>query len=457
MVKNSIKKYNRLRKEFEYFIFESFTLHDSDSKLSVTYKFNLSDKYFFFPEIHFIKGKNFTTYLSLLQVENFVFNIGLIELISYWKAACSPKLIIKPFHLNDDQITWWKNLWFYGLGEFFYMNSLKPDFSNFITISCDPGRTLQPFNLSLDRNKVLIPVGGGKDSAVTLELLKPHFECIPFMVNPRDAGRQTILKGGFSNEDFFEVQRSIHPQLIRLNEFGFLNGHTPFSALLAFVSVFAAALSGARSVALSNESSANEPTDPESGANHQYSKTFTFEQDFRNYLRKYISEEINYFSFLRPVNEFTIARLFSKYPDYFSVFKSCNAGSKSDTWCCKCPKCLFTLIILSPHLSPEILSGIFGRDLLDDDSLMGYLKELAGMTKTKPFECVGTVDEVNYALVRSVERRKDNLPILLKQYCLTMNYDRYRNYQGEELTRINMKDHFLEDDFMKILKAALHD
>jgi hypothetical protein len=457
VVKNSNKKYNQLRKEFEYFIFESFTLHDSDSRLSVIYKFNLSDKYFFFPEIHFIKGKNFQMQLSPSQINNFVFHIGLIELISYWKAACSPRVIIKPFHLNEDQIEWWKNLWFHGLGEFFYMNNLNPGFGDFLTISSDPGKTLQPFNLDLDRNKVLIPVGGGKDSAVTLELLKPHFECIPFMVNPREAGRQTIYKGGFGNEDFFEVRRNIHPQLIRLNELGFLNGHTPFSALLAFVSVFAAALSGARSVALSNESSANEPTDPESGANHQYSKTFTFERDFRHYLRKYISGDINYFSFLRPVNEFAIASLFSKHPNYFSVFKSCNVGSKSDSWCCKCPKCLFTFIILSPHLSPEILKSIFGVDLLDDDSLMVFLLELTGMAKTKPFECVGTIDEVNYALVQSVERRKDKLPVLLKQYCSTMNYKQYRNYQREELTRINIKDHFLEDDFMKILKAALHD
>jgi hypothetical protein len=252
------------------------------------------------------------------------------------------------------------------------------------------------------------------------------------------------------------VKRSIHAELLRLNDLGFLNGHTPFSALLAFVSAFVAALCGIRSIALSNESSANEPTDIVTGVNHQYSKSFEFESDFRQYLKAHVTPDINYFSFLRPLNEYTIAGLFANMPAYFPVFKSCNAGSKTDTWCGKCPKCLFTFIILSPHLSKKKVVEIFGKDLLDDKSLLAFFKELAGIAEIKPFECVGTVDEVNYALIRTIERRGEILPELLRFYISTPFFHRYKDFQKEEITQMEQNDHFLEDKFLIVLKKALH-
>jgi UDP-N-acetyl-alpha-D-muramoyl-L-alanyl-L-glutamate epimerase len=456
VVKDNYKKYKQLRSDYDFFIYEKYSITDNNEKLSVTYEFNLADKYFFYPTIDFIKGKHFPKKLTQPQIENFVFQIGLIELISYWKVACPPKILIKPFKLNDDQVIWWKTLWFNGLGEFFYLNNLNPGIDEFVIVNCFSEKVTEPFGLDLEIDKVLIPVGGGKDSVITLELLKPHYNCIPFIINPRGASMKTILAAGFGEEDFIEVRRTIHPQLLRLNTQGFLNGHTPFSALLAFVSVFSAAMNGARSIALSNESSANEPTERNSGANHQYSKSFTFEKDFRNYIKKYISGDINYFSFLRPINEYSIAGLFSHYPDYFGVFKSCNSGSKTNSWCGNCPKCLFTFIILSPHLPQKTLINIFGKDLLNDEKLIGYFKELMGLSKIKPFECVGTIDEVNFALVEIVKNRKDKLPSLLKYYSSTSYYKRYKDFPKEELTRIEENDHFLEDRFMKILKKALN-
>ena len=64
--------------------------------------------------------------------------------------------------------------------------------------------------------------------------------------------------------------------MLQLNKEGFLNGHTPFSALVAFSSVIAARMAGLSYIALSNESSANESTVQGSTVNHQYSKSFKF-------------------------------------------------------------------------------------------------------------------------------------------------------------------------------------
>ena len=82
-----------------------------------------------------------------------------------------------------------------------------------------------------------------------------------------------------------------------------------------------------------------------------------FSEYFNLYTKKYFNIDIKYFSFLRPLYEIQIARLFSKYEKYHKAFKSCNVGSKTEPWhwCCNCPKSLFVFSILSPFLYKEKL------------------------------------------------------------------------------------------------------
>jgi hypothetical protein len=222
---------------------------------------------------------------------------------------------------------------------------------------------------------------------------------------------------GFEKEKALFMFRDIDPLLLELNNMGFLNGHTPFSALLAFLSLLAAVLRGATHIALSNESSANDPTIPHTTINHQYSKSFGFERDFRQYCTQYLCSNINYFSLLRPLNELQIAKMFATIPESFHVFHSCNAASKSDTWCRKCAKCLFTFIILSPFLPLREVEKIFGANLLEDASLGPLLDQLTGADQEKPFECVGTVREVNAALQALGQvLTRDQWPLLLRCY-----------------------------------------
>ena len=114
----------------------------------------------------------------------------------------------------------------------------------------------------------------------------------------------------------------------------------------------------------------------------------------------------HYYSYLRPYTELRIAEMFAQHPQYFPVFKSCNAGSKENKWCCNCSKCLFAYIILSPFIDNDTMVSIFGEDLLDKPELEQYFDELRGAAPTKPFECVGTIDEVNKALEMVRESRK---------------------------------------------------
>lgn len=452
MIKENQSKYDHLRLEYNVFYFERFEYKVSKNHLMVQFYFKQSDQIHFSPKLEFQFPSSDFSDLPSTDMENLVFHIGMVELISYWKAACSPKVIIKPFKLSENQIDFWKKLYFNGLGEFFYLNGIHANINDFMSIHCESMEPLVNFSVPVDERKILIPIGGGKDSIVTLELLKEKYEVTPFFINPGRASLQTAKIAGFDEQDSVVVTRTIDPNLIRLNQEGFLNGHTPFSALLAFISLLSASMTGNKYIPLSNESSANEPT-VLNGPNHQYSKSWEFENDFRTYVQQYISKSVEYFSFLRPLSEYKIASLFAKFPQHIHSFRSCNVGSKKDEWCGKCPKCLFTAIILSPFINYASLKEIFDADLFDDMDLLPTLKELTGISEIKPFECVGTTREVNLALVKTIQKIKGPLPALLNFYQSTSLY--YRFVNENDILDLTIGDsHFLADHFLEVLSAT---
>ena len=272
------------------------------------------------------------------------------------------------------------------------------------------------------------------DSVVTLECLRDNMPVTPLIVNPRGATLNCVKTAGYHDDQFIVINRTLDQTMLQLNSEGYLNGHTPFSALLAFISVLVAFGSQSRYIALSNENSANESTVPGTNINHQYSKSIEFESDFRTYVKESLNDRVQYFSFLRPLSELQIAKLFAQCEAYHPVFRSCNAGSKTDSWCGRCPKCLFTWIILSPFLSHERLIAIFGKDLMADENLRPIYEELNGTAAVKPFECVGTVEEVR-ACMEAVGGNR-------------MQVD-------EILNRFN-NEHFLPEQFEQILKHRLY-
>lgn len=441
--------FDKLRKLNDTFSFSSFDYEIIDGSLSIKFNFNISEKYYFSPEITVKNNRHIDwTSIDISDLEVLLYNMGMVELISYWKSTCSPNVEVLPGCLNVEQIKFWKKLYYHGLGEFYYLNGIEIDEEAAMNISTK-GKELQPLEFSPDENKVIVPIGGGKDSIVTLELLKSSgYTIIPMIVNPRAASWRTIEIAGFKREDCLIVHRSIDKNLLELNRHGYLNGHTPFSAMIAFTSALLAYLTNSAHVALSNESSANESTVPGSKINHQYSKSFEFENDFYNYSGKFLLDNFKYLSFLRPLNELQIAKLFSKYPQHFRSFRSCNVGSKTDSWCGKCPKCMFTYIILSPFVEVDELNEILGNDMLKDQSMTNIFKELTGVSSVKPFECVGTPEEV----VSALDRKYD-----LKEVKLAKGVDFAQIADfGKLINEFNVEN-FLTDKFVSIIKKALND
>ena len=405
---NNTEKFLEFRQNYPVFIYEKFEYEIEQIGLKIKFTF-INGEHCFSPTL-FVEKKHFLSFshLSKEQLDLLVFHMGMVELVSYWKAFCSPKVIIKPFALREKQIEFFKKLYYNGLGEFFYVNGINTSQEEFMTIENANNTYTSPQNFETF-DQYIVPIGGGKDSVVTLDLLmSANRDIVPFIINPRGATTECCLKAGFSQEETLICKRVIDAHLLELNSQGCLNGHTPFSAMLAFTTLLISAISKRKYIALSNEESASESTVKGSEVNHQYSKSLEFENDFRNYVSEFISQDFYYFSFLRPLSELHIAKLFSKL-DYKSVFKSCNAGSKQNIWCGKCPKCLFAFIILSPFVSKEELIAIFSKNLFEDKDLEEYFLQLCGERQTKPFECVGTVSEVNVALALCLKNQKADL------------------------------------------------
>ena len=421
-------KYNTLRQTFPEFVYESYQYDVQSDGLHIVFTFRLGKDIVFQPSA-FIPSRSFINFSQPAELlDTLVFNIGMIELVSYWKCACPPKVRILCGVLDSHQVAFWKKIYFNGLGEFFYTNDIDDTIDDFMEMENGEWRmenylgapANSQFSILNPQFSYLVPVGGGKDSVVTLELLSAQAgrPVIPLIMNPRGATVGCVEAAGYSIDDVLVIRRTIHPKLLELNAEGFLNGHTPFSAMLAFYTLLAAGLSGIPNIALSNENSANESTVVGTSVNHQYSKSVEFEDDFRRYVAQYVSPTFNYFSFLRPLSELQIAMLFSRYEKYFDVFRSCNAGSKEDVWCGRCAKCLFAYIILSPFIPPRRLNAIFGKAMLDDIELRPFFEQLTGQAETKPFECVGTISEVHSALAMTIRRwYPTSRPALLTDYA----------------------------------------
>lgn len=397
-----------LRKKHPLFKYENYQYAFKDGNLKISFTFSIEPKIIFTPKLTIknVSKRNIDKEI----LENLVFNLGMIELLSYYKATCSPKIIVTCGQLSSKQKNFFKNLYLKGLGEFFYQNKIDFTKKDFLQIESISKNKLLKKKIKTS-NKILLPIGGGKDSIVSLSLLEKE-KPLCFALNPTKEIKQTIGK-----KKHLYVEREIDKKLLELNQKSYYNGHTPFSAYLAFLTTLVAYLTETKYIVLSNEGSANEETTTYLGKkiNHQYSKTLEFENNFRKYSSEFLIEGIEYFSFLRPLHEIQIARIFSKLKKYYSVFLSCNEANKtcsgtkkkSLTWCGSCPKCLFVFTILYPFMEEKALFKIFNKNLFEDKNLTEEMLKLIGKKETKPFECVGTKKESLLAFYLSFQKNKN--------------------------------------------------
>lgn len=446
-----------LREKHPRFTYESFETNKTDGHLHVHFRFLLEPDISFAPQVSIPVAE----YVDQAAAKRFAFHLGLVETISYWKAACSPELVVNAGSLTEQQVSWWHDLFTHGLGEFFFRNNIdftQPDFLSIVS-----GRDQVPPKSKVSSSAKagdLITVGGGKDSAVTLETLRHIQEKNNvLLLNPTKAALKVVAIAGFT--DPLIVKRTIDPKLLQLNEAGYLNGHTPFSAYLAFLGIFVGALHDYQHLIASNERSASEGSVMFHGVevNHQYSKSLRFEKLFRDYCAKYLDLDIRYFSFLRPLYELQIAGLFAQHPEYTKSFVSCNVN-QGESWCGGCAKCAFVYLSLFPFLDDERRGQIFGEDYFEREAIQHHITDLVGLGKHKPFDCVGTEEESVLAVSLAIEKyqsEKKPMPtfLLTLKDKLGLSEDKVAQVIEGRLKGEWSDDHFLPPEYATLLRERI--
>lgn len=397
--------YLELRNKYPVFEYKSFSEKIDGKNLVVTWQMETGNlKYQ--PKIVIFNAADKIRNLDQKILDNLIFNLGLIEMFSYWKATCSPIIKISAGSLKDWQKEWWKNLLKDGMGQYYYENKIDFNKSDFIKI--ETNKSIFFPEIAGAGNGSLVAISGGKDSTVTADIFKKKNlqKTSGFIVHSIRRSKAALrIAKNVGVDELIEVERTVDPKLFKLNEQGFINGHTPIVANFSFLAILCAYIFGYEEVVFSNERSSNEGNTTYLGLeiNHQYDKSCNFEKKFREYNKKYLSL-INYYSFLRPLYELQTMKIFAKMEKYFKDFRSCNVGSKTDSWCGNCPKCLTIFVGLYPFTKKENLLNIFRENLLEKGSLKPLIKAMLGETGEKPLECIGTIEETKMAFYLSTQK-----------------------------------------------------
>ena len=249
------------------------------------------------------------------------------------------------------------------------------------------------------RDGTLVTVGGGKDSALTLALAARHDpDALAVAVNPRAPMERTAAWAGVG---LVRIERRLDRALLDLNARGAINGHVPITAIVTSAAVVAAAMLGRGTVLVSNERSSDAATREVDGwrVNHQYSKTSVFERLLGAALHE-SGARTRVVSLLRPLSELAIARGVAREDGLVAQVTSCNAAfaldGPGDGWCGRCDKCRFVQLVLAPFSERSRLVTDLGFDALGDVEQVDAFASMLDAA-TKPFECVGTVEEVRLA------------------------------------------------------------
>jgi hypothetical protein len=440
---------------YKAFVFEGYRYQPASSTLSLNYRFSNGPR---FEEklIFDFQSRPLSTAADVVLDRIFRLTF-LLSGVSYYKAFVPNLLICEAFALDEGTIGFLHKFYEKGLGEFAFRNGISlHDYFHFETGLA----TLEPPIAIECPRRACVPVGGGKDSIVTIECLKHSgHPLVLFSLGDAEPINSCIQT---ANLPSIRVERRLDPALLKLNNAGALNGHVPITGILSAIALASAVMYGCDAVAMSNEHSASAPNLTENGAeiNHQYSKSLEFERDFADYITRYISPSLTYFSLLRPLSEIEIARRFSKYAAYFGIFRSCNTAFKQSRaargrhWCCNCPKCRFVFLALAPFIAKPDLIGIFGSNLLDDSAQGEGFAELCGVREHKPFECVGETSEsaaVMAYLGEHPDWRNDRVVRHLNDVFLAIRRQGGSQYRALFAVR---HPHRVPDEYMAMLDAC---
>ena len=365
--------------------------------------------------------------LTTLTARRLIRALAIVEAFSYWKAFCSPVIEVPLPSADPAEAAWWESFWPKAMGEFFYRNGIDFTVPNFLRVTARPGLAAEggpvmsaPGSQSAGAPP-LVMFSGGKDSLALTYAIRDAAapEADFFLYNPSE-GQRVLAESLTDGGRIIEVRRHMLPELLALNASGHPNGHTPYSAYLALAALLAGYLRGNPMVLAGNSRSDDEPNIGSylgMPVNHQWTKSYEFEEALGSYRNRWLPGAPLYSSPLRPLLELQIIRSLEPHMDAYLKTASCNK-TKGHGWCRQCAKCAWVFLATSAVFGHDVAVGKAGGDLFSDPGLSGLYEAMAGLAGAgdKPFECTGTEEEVRSA-VQAAGQQSTRLPALVT--CLS--------------------------------------
>ena len=323
--------------------------------------------------------------------------------VSYFKLAAPPRVRFEGDPPGPATAALLEALYSEGLGEFAYTNRLarlpRPRFAAEHGAGMGSSRESSAERRSIEPERVLVPVGGGKDSAVAIEIVRRSGlpsalfsigDAPPIARTVAAAGLPWLMATAGARPGAGAAQRVRRPQRPRPRD----RDRDRRRAPVRVAERLRHRRDGQRALGL------GAGTCPGTGSRSTTSSARACGWSGCSTARsEELDAPVRAFSVLRPASELAIARAFARLDRYHEAFTSCNTIFRLDpelrgtSWCCECPKCRFVFLALAPFTTPEHLRGIFGRDLLDEEHQFDGFALLCASGGHKPFECVGEEQE----------------------------------------------------------------
>ena len=326
---------------------------------------------------------------------------------SYYKAHPTTEVEL-PVEIDRWQADFFNHVYQEGLSQFAFENNLtRADLAHFHPDDKGPTVEALTSSLSYSGQGNIVLQSGGKDSLLVGKLLeKAGVEFSPwYITSSPDQDYPTVIDSWKTTPEI--AVREI--DLANLRQTGGLNGHVPVTYINESLALIQAILDHKNTVIASIAQEGNEAhtTVGDLEVNHQWSKSWSAEQLLAEYTARYISPDLHIGSPLRKYSELRVAELFIQncWIEFGDKFSSCNRANYQQghqnkiLTCADCAKCANSYLLFCPFLPAAELQAIFGNEeLFTKASLTNIYKGLLGIDDfIKPFECVGTVDELRKA------------------------------------------------------------
>ena len=356
--------------------------------------------------------------------------VGLASLPWLWLGVPCRRIAVRAALLTPEQCSFWAATYNGCCAEFFALNGFAlPDGAG-VSVECDTSARplsprqgaarvgLPPGSTPLE-HRVLVPLGGGKDSLTTWELLRPLPVAKRWLYVEDDAGEfaanwrlaALVVASGAPDPALVATHcwRDAGWEAYRRRRYR-LVGH-PWAALVACTAALVALVHSYDAIAVGNERSAGEGNGCYQGVavNHQHDKSLAFERPCAAYFRAHLHPGLAYFSCLAHLWEVQVAQRFcapAVARRYLRLFTSCNEAATSShpsRACAACAKCLFVSLLLTAFLEhPAEAICYAGDDLLQGMALAPLLAALLDPDQSnKPLDCVGSARESALCVARA--------------------------------------------------------